>query len=423
VVDEGARRTPATALLIVAIFLVAANMRATITGVGPLLPDITAETGYGEALLGVLTAIPMLVWGVVSPFVATLANRFGLNATMGWALAGLLVGTVLRSVTLPAEVGLWIGTLLVGIALAIINVLMPVATRRDFGARASMIVGFNTNMLTILAAAASGLVVPLSLIPLGGGTLGWRFALALTGVLVPFAIVFWFIAHRRQPPAVATPVPVPTAPVAPRAAPAVPRELLGRRIWTDRIAWWLSIYMALQATQFFIISSWHVKIVIEIGVPQAEGGLQLTVLQLVGMGATACLPLLRRNAWIDRQLPFLAAIPGVVAGVGMVLAGQWSWLWVLVLAFTSGPCLAIPLIQIGERAHDTATATALSGMVNSFGYLVSGLGPIAFGALHTLTGGWAVSQWFYVAVLAALLGSGWALRKPGLVLESPARVR
>jgi len=401
---NGDKRGRATWMLLATIFLVSANMRGTITGVGSLLPDIASETGYDETVLGVLTAIPMLTWGIVSPFVSAVANRFGLNPTMGWALVGLLAATILRSLVLPGEAGLWVGTIIVGIALAVVNVLMPVATRRDFGPRASTVISINTNMLVVVAASASGFVVPLSEIPVGDGVLGWRLALMLTGVFAPFAIVFWFSTHRRDS----------HAPVAPTGATAVSHA---RRIWTDRIAWLLSWYMGLQAIQFFIISSWLVKMEVSRGVSQTEGGLEVMVMQLVGMVATIFLPLIRRAPSLDRLLPFVMVIPGVIAAAGMLFAWQLDWVWIIVLAVTSGPCLAIPLIQIGERAKDTVTATALSGMVNSFGYLVSGLGPILFGWLHTVSGGWAAPQWFYLAVMVALLVVGWFLCRPGFVLE------
>src|SRR5690606_24934936 len=42
------------------------------------------------------------------------------------------------------------------------------------------------------------------------------------------------------------------------------------------------------------------------------------------------------------------------------------------------------------RARDAAQAAALSGMGQSLGYVLAGLGPLVFGALHDLTGDWTV---------------------------------
>lgn len=43
-------------LLLAAVLLVAANLRSTITGVGPLLTQISAGLGTSEAALGLLAA-------------------------------------------------------------------------------------------------------------------------------------------------------------------------------------------------------------------------------------------------------------------------------------------------------------------------------------------------------------------------------
>ena len=41
-------------------------------------------------------------------------------------------------------------------------------------------------------------------------------------------------------------------------------------------------------------------------------------------------------------------------------------------------------------------------MSQSVGYVIAAFGPVAFGALHSLTGGWIASLALVLAVLAAL---------------------
>jgi len=402
---DGDGRGRRVGLLLVAIFLLALNMRGTITGVGPLLPEIATTTGYNEAVLGALSSIPMFMWAIVSPFVHSITARFGLDRTLLWSLGVLGAASVLRALALPGELGLWAGTVLIGLSLAVINVLMPVATRRDFGARTSTVLSVNTNMLVIWAAAVSGLAVPISEIPVGDGTLGWRGALLCTGILIPFAIVLWPIAHRR--PAAVEAMPGATVPEAPRG--------VSRRIWTDSLAWLIAWYMGLQSVQFFIISSWLTKMEVARGVSATIGGVEVMVMQIAGMLATLSLPLLRRSV-LRRRLPGFIVIPGVVAALGILWVPELTLLWVVVLGFASGPCLAIPLILIGERSRDGATATALSGMVQGFGYALSGFGPIVFGWLHTVTGSWQAPMWLYTGVMAALCVVGFAIHPERAVL-------
>src|SRR5690606_30157595 len=120
--------------LVVALCLVAANMRPTITAVGPLLEEIGEDTGMALATLGLITSVPLVAWGVVSPLAHGLSRRFGMSRLVVWSLVLLAAGTAVRSLPGPV-VSLWLGTVLIGIALAIVNVLMPAAVKRDFPGR------------------------------------------------------------------------------------------------------------------------------------------------------------------------------------------------------------------------------------------------------------------------------------------------
>jgi len=419
------RSRAATVMLLITIFLVSMNMRGMITGVGPLIEQISADTGYSLTLLGLLSSIPMLMWGIISPFVHALTVRFGLNGTMAWALVVLGLATALRSLVLPGDVGLWLGTVLIGAALAVINVLMPVATRRDFGAKSSTVMSINTNMLVIVAASSSGLVAPLSHVPFGDGELGWRLALLCTGALVPFALIFWLAVHgggrrRAKAAAEAAAAATPAADTAPApVAPAPPS--VARAVWKDPLAWLIAWYMALQAIQFFVFSAWMPKIEIDRGVSETNAGLEVMTMQLVGMIATYCLPLINRTR-LQARLPAFIAIPGIIAAVGLLCWPEVNLLWSIILGLSSGPMLAIPLILIGERSRDTSTATALSGMSQAFGYLLAGLGPILFGWLHTVVGNWEIPLAFYLADMVAIAIVGWLIR-PGWYVFDGAKGR
>jgi MFS transporter, CP family, cyanate transporter len=52
--------------LIAAIAVIAINLRPPITGVGPLIYEIRDDTGLSNTLLGMLTTLPVLAFGVFS---------------------------------------------------------------------------------------------------------------------------------------------------------------------------------------------------------------------------------------------------------------------------------------------------------------------------------------------------------------------
>jgi CP family cyanate transporter-like MFS transporter len=56
----------------------------------------------------------------------------------------------------------------------------------------------------------------------------------------------------------------------------------------------------------------------------------------------------------------------------------------------SGLSLGVSLTLMADRARDHSTSSALSGMSQSVGYAIAAIGPLLFGALHALTGGWVV---------------------------------
>ena len=199
-IEAGATNTRRSSrlLLLVAVLLIAANLRATITGVGPLLTQIADDLGTSEAALGALAAVPLIAFAVVSPFAHGLSARFGMPRVVLWSLVLMAVGTVWRS--LPGSaVNLWLGTALIGASIAIANVLMPAVIKRDFSERITVVTAAFTALLAGMGAVASGVVVPISHMQTSAGDLGWQGALLWTGALLPFAIVAWLLSIRSRP--------------------------------------------------------------------------------------------------------------------------------------------------------------------------------------------------------------------------------
>jgi CP family cyanate transporter-like MFS transporter len=82
----------------------------------------------------------------------------------------------------------------------------------------------------------------------------------------------------------------------------------------------------------------------------------------------------------------------------------------------SGASIALALTLMVLRAPDADHTAELSGMAQTVGYLVGGLGPLAVGALHDATGGWRTP-------IAALLLLHLPLLAAGLVAGRPRMVR
>ena len=96
--------------------LVAANLRPAVVAVAPLIDEVKASTGWSSAVAGLLTTLPVLVFGLTAPLAPRVAGRFGIERAVFGSLVVLVVAIVIRLV--PHPVALFGGSALVGPASA-----------------------------------------------------------------------------------------------------------------------------------------------------------------------------------------------------------------------------------------------------------------------------------------------------------------
>lgn len=385
-------------LLVVAVLLIAANLRATITGIGPLLAQIADDLGTTEAALGFLAAIPLIAFAVVSPLAHGLSIRFGMSSVILWSLIALAAGTLWRS--LPGSpVSLWGGTALIGASLAIANVLLPAVVKRDFSDRLPTMMALFTAFLSGTGALASGVVVPISQIAVGDGEIGWRWALVCSGALVPLAIGAWIaslVSRRRQGARDA-------AAVAPVEASHAPSRRAG--MWADPVAWQVLAYMGFQSMTFYMLVTWLAPLALTLGRTEVVAGVDVMVLQVCAFLGSLVVPLLLRGR-LARWTPGIIPVLGIIGIIGLITVPTLFVGWVVLCGLSCGASLSMTLSLFGLRARTPAAASRLSGMAQSGGYAIAAVGPIAFGGLLTLTSGWLAPLLLVVLVLVAQLTVG-----------------
>jgi CP family cyanate transporter-like MFS transporter len=71
-----------------------------------------------------------------------------------------------------------------------------------------------------------------------------------------------------------------------------------------------------------------------------------------------------------------------------------------------GGTFGLALLFIVLRSHDTDSATELSGMAQSIGYIVAATGPIIFGSIFDLTGSWTYPMMLLFATALFKLSMG-----------------
>jgi CP family cyanate transporter-like MFS transporter len=124
----------------------------------------------------------------------------------------------------------------------------------------------------------------------------------------------------------------------------------------------------------------------------------LFVYQLIGVVASASMPLVLSRLADQRPVAVGGALVAMVGYLGLLIAPELTVLWALVTGAGAGTLFFLALAFFSLRAADPRSSAALSGMGQSIGYLVAAVGPVLFGALHDLTGGWRAP----LAVLAGV---------------------
>jgi MFS transporter, CP family, cyanate transporter len=348
------------------IVLVALNLRPAVVGVGPLLAEIQVSEGMSGTAAGVLTALPVLCFGLLAPLAPVLAARFGIEPTVLGLLVVLCAGIGVR--VIDSMTALFVGTVAIGAAIAVGNVLMPSLVKRDFPHRIGLMTGLYSMAITGGGGVAAGATVPVA----RAAGLDWRAALGMWGLFAVVAVLAWL----------------------PRLRGAVHRNGIQSAhvggLRRDALAWQVAGYMGLQSLGFYTVSAWLPAVLVARGIDPAVAGLLLSLMSVFALGGALVAPMVA--ARFRRQRALAVVQVGVVA-LGLTVAWAVPGLeapGVAVLGAGQGAALGLAMTLMTLRAPDAAHAAQLSGLAQSAGYVVAAAGPFLVGALHDLTGGWTV---------------------------------
>jgi CP family cyanate transporter-like MFS transporter len=378
-------------MLLLGILLIAANLRPSITAVGPVLDDIRSSLHLSGAVASVLISVPLLAFGLFSPGAPWISRRLGLNGALTAALGVLAVAIAVRS--LPWTPALWIGTALLGAAIAVMNVVLPSVVKRDFPDRVGQITGVYAAVLSAVAAVAAGIAVPIASL----AHEGWRWSL---GVWAGLAVIGVAVlapqlrgpARRREP---VPPLDLPAVIGAPRPY---------RSPWTSAIGWQVTIFMGVQSIVYFTLITWLPSIEQSAGVSAATAGLHQLMLNTAGIvGSLLTAAAVHRRADDQRPVAVAAAVLIAIGLGGELAAPALGAVWVCIMGLGTGSSIALALSLFVLRAGHARQATELSGMAQSIGYLLAAAGPVAIGILHDATGSWTAALIAILALVATQL--------------------
>ncbi|HDR8041834.1 TPA: MFS transporter [Bacillus cereus] len=376
-------------IMVFGIVFIAANLRAPLTSVGPIVGLIKDDMNISNTLAGMLTTLPLLAFALFSPIVPKLGRKFGVERIIFGSIVFLTVGIIIRSLSEVAA--LYIGTAVLGLAISVGNVLLPGLIKREFPEHIGLMTGVYSISMNLFGAIASGVSVPIAL----GLGFGWKGALEIWGILSFISIIFWLPQMKHH---------------------NVKRDTVHHKtadshvnVWGSALAWQVTLFMGLQSMIFYVLVAWLPEILKQQGLNSSQSGLMLSVMLLALLPFTFIVPVIAGRMSGQRSLVVITSILLLIGTLGLLYgSSKLIVLWIIALGIGGGFAFSLSMMFFGLRTSSAEQAAELSGMAQSIGYLLAAVGPTLFGFIHDATNSWTIPLLILVgaSVLLFIFGLG-----------------
>ena len=353
-------------LAVLAVGVIAVNLRPGATSIGPLMEDIVGAFGQGAIASGLLTALPCIAFGVFGFLAVPISRRLGLTGTIVASFVLVALGLLLRPAA--SSFGMFLAlSLLVLIGPALGNVVVPAWIKQHGGLRTVGLMTLYSVTLAIGGSAGAAFAVPLA----GGAADGWRDSLQFWGMVAVVPVVVWAVALTR------TGHDFPPAP---------PSGDLPGSLLRSPTAIALTVMFGVQSTNAYTQFGMLPQILTASGLTPTRAGLIIAVISGWGIVGGLVMPTVIARF---RQLPWLVAGFGVLTTIGYL--GFWlapaasPLLWACVLGI-GGFAFPTAIALLPARTRSARVTARLAGMAQPLGYVFAAIGPIAAGALLDTTG-------------------------------------
>lgn len=361
-------RIPRGGLLMIAIGLIALNMRGPFVAVAPVVGDMQRDLGFSPVEIGFLTGIPVLCFALAAPLASLTGRKLGPEFAITLTLLGVLAGVIVRSSGGGALVML--GTVILGVAITIGNIVVPLIIRRDFSpAKQGAAMGTYTATLNIGSFATSMITAPLAEL------LGWRPAIAACAVFALAAAAVWIPAAGADA-------------YRPRAVPGSDPTRAARPPASRWITVALTAGFAGQAFSYYGVTAWLPSLLAdELGLAPSAAGAGSSLFQILAIAGGLGVPLAARFASTTTVGLTLGAL-WLTVPLGLLLAPGLWWLWSSFGGVAQGGGITLIFIAIIRLARDQVSAGRMSAVVQGAGYCVGAVAPTLLGYVHGISDSW-----------------------------------
>lgn len=397
------RLVPVAALLCFAL-----SLRAPITVIPPLLTPVRSDLGIDAPTAGLLTSIPVLCFGLLTPVASRIIQRLGINLGGLYCVVGVIVGSILRS--LGGVTTAFIGTILLGVSIAIGNLAIPMLIGRQYRHRAELLTGAYAITSNVTVTATTALAVP------AADLWGWRWTAAGSGVLlgvaalVTWLVVYppgvqgarrWFSRRAGQPDAI------------PVGKPAPPRRVAATgRSW--RVTALLSAAFAGHTFAYYAVTAWMPTALVDIEhMTRTQAGVAASLFQAAGIAGPLLVPLMAAFRWSSSRIVVVLGVAWMVMPAGMLVAPQLWGIWSVSGGMAQAAFFTAVMSVVIRRSRDVDENRRTTSVMQTIGYSAAAAGPVVAGWVHQHVGGWSAPFAIILGVtVLMLIAATLAVRTP-----------
>jgi MFS family permease len=366
------------------------------------------EFGWSRATISAAISVNLLLYGLMGPFCAAIANRIGVRRTMAIAMS-ILAAALLLATTIAAPwhlVLLW--GFLVGTGTGMVAlVLGAVVVTRWFSKRRGLVMG------ALTASTATGQLIFLPLLARVAETDGWRWAVRIVALAAVAAVVVAVLLVRESPAELGVAPYGATEAPAPARREGNPAQVAVRTLFRSarNEDFWLlaGTFFICGASTNGLIGTHLIPACVDHGIPEVRAAGLLATMGLFDLVGTTLSGWLT-DRWDSRKLLFtyyglrglsLIFLPqALTAGSGLLVFAVFYGLdWIATVP---------PTLRLATEAFGKEDGPVVFGWVVAAHQVGAGVAALGAGLIRTVLGDYQIAFLISGALclIAALLSLG-----------------
>lgn len=357
------------------VLILGINLRPIMASVSPLVDILENSLNVNHQLISLLTTVPVILMGLLALFTAKIQNFLNDIDVIGYGILSIALASFLRIFT-DNILLLLFTSVLGGIGIALIQVQFPAYLKTLLSSNASKYMGLFTTGIMMGAAIAAGISAPLE------HQWGWKTALSVMTIPACVALIVipkLIIPVKKHSQKNYVPLPIHSL-----------------------NAWYLMIFFGIGTGAYTLVLAWLPLHFIQLGWSKNDSGYLLSLLTMTEVIAGIIVST-SINKFIDRRQPLVISLLLILIGLVTLILypTNLSIMIAITLGLGIGSLFPLSLIVSLDNAKNAQQASALMGLVQGGGYIIS--------AAFPFIGGYFIDKFHY-------LQPAWIFMLAGIVI-------